>query len=238
MRVLQSLALALCVCSVAGSGAPSKTRNKPTLANLRLGPNFQWNCQTAAHKGLWNAHAGNCAKLNRTVATYDLIDELDIGVVADFLPDDAARQILDRMKMLPDEEWTQIDNKQARAFGRNKKAYKASVEMDYKMYALQLDNHQEMRKTIEPLFAPYFKGENQKLSLFLGKYSHGSYVTTHTDGAVVTLNGQDRYDRKRGTAYRLRQDSASAHCLELSVSAYVSCEKSILVVHAFRPRAL
>ena len=204
MRAFSSLfALAFCVFSAAGRGsAPSSIAGKkPTLARLGLGPNFQWNCQTAAHKGLWKAHTGNCAKLNRTIATYDLIDELDIGVVTDFLPDHAAHKILERMKKLPDEEWTQIDNKQARAFGRNKKAYKASVEMDYKMYDLQLDTHQEMRKLIEPLFAPYFKGENQKLSLFLGKYSHGSYVTTHTDGAVVTLNGQDRYDRKRGTPY-------------------------------------
>ncbi len=198
MPVLHSwVAFALCVCSAAGGSRPSSgIGNKPTLASL--GPNFQWNCQTAAHKGQWQAHKGNCAKLNRSIATYDLIDELDIGVVTDFLPDDAARQILEKMKVLPDDEWTQIDNKQARAFGRNKKAYKASVEMDYKMYDLQLESHQEMRKVIEPLFAPYFKGENQQLSLFLGKYSHGSYVTTHTDGAVVTLNGQDRYDRKRG----------------------------------------
>lgn len=77
MPVLQSLALVLCVCSVAVSGAPSKTRNKPTLANLRLGPNFQEIVKQLL-KGLRNAHEGNCAKLNRTVATYDLIDELPV----------------------------------------------------------------------------------------------------------------------------------------------------------------
>ena len=130
---------------------------------------------------------------NRTMATYALIDELDIGVVTNFLPDDAARGIISpsssssaslgecsHMLLLRHlhEEWdpwrpprhpgeneggarermdanrqssgTQftcctcftgtkvqiltLRRHQARAFGKNNKAYKASVDMDYKMY--------------------------------------------------------------------------------------------------------
>ena len=118
--------------------------------------------------------------LRTPLLSVQLIDELDVGVITDFLPEDAAREILEKMKGLPDSEWTQIDNKERRSFGRNQRQFKASVDMDYKMYDLQLKQHQHMRALVEPLFAPYFKGEKQLLSLFLGKYQHGSYVTSHT----------------------------------------------------------
>ena len=47
-------------------------------------------------------HTGHCAKINRTQASFELIDVLDIGVVTDFLPDAPARAILEQMKTLPD----------------------------------------------------------------------------------------------------------------------------------------
>ena len=98
MRLWLRWLLLAYVCLALGSETGAKTQTakpsgKTTLASL--GPNFQWNCQTAGH-------AGNCAKLNRTVATYELIDELDIGVVTDFLPGDATKEILEKIKVLPD----------------------------------------------------------------------------------------------------------------------------------------
>jgi hypothetical protein len=54
-----------------------------------------------------------------------------------------------------------------------------------------------VRRLLEPLFTELFLGPGQVLSLFCGKYSQGSYVTSHTDDQVVTLDGQDRYRRKR-----------------------------------------
>ena len=131
------------------------------------------------------------------MASFELINEFDIGIVTDFLPTDSARAILEKMKTLPASEWVQIDNRAARRMGNSKRAFKPQVDMDYKMYDLNTESHREMRSWVEPLFAPYFQGKGQQLSLFLGKYQHGSYVTAHTDGAVVTLNGDDRFQRKR-----------------------------------------
>jgi len=177
--------VAACVCGVGGRPQSPKSSK---LASL--GPGFSWNCKTAGH-------AGSCGKLNRSTATFELIDEMDIGMVTDFLQEDTARQLVEKMKAIPDSEWTQIDNKKARSFGNSKRAYKAKVDMDYQMYDLQLSHHKELRDMVEPLVAPLFQGEKQKLSLFFGKYQHGSYVTSHTDGATITLNGDDRWDRKR-----------------------------------------
>ena len=154
----------------------------------------QWNCQTGAGKF---KRPGHCGKVNRSMASFELINEFDIGIVTDFLPTDSARAILDKMKTLPASQWVQIDNRAARSMGNSKRAFKPQVDMDYKMYDLNTESHREMRSWVEPLFAPYFQGKGQQLSLFLGKYQHGSYVTAHTDGAVVTLNGDDRFQRKR-----------------------------------------
>lgn len=59
---------------------------------------------------------------------------------------------------------------------------------------------------VEPLFRELFQGPGESLSLFCGKYSLGSYVTSHTDGQVVTLDGQDRYTRKRAFLLYLNED--------------------------------
>ncbi len=87
-----ALGLVTCLCCAFGAAPPGKPGQ---LAFASLGPNFLWNCQTAGH-------AGHCAKINRSQATLELIDELDIGVVTDFLPDAPARAILEQIKTLPD----------------------------------------------------------------------------------------------------------------------------------------
>ena len=99
--------LAACVCGASGREPPGKPDKPTALADL--GPNFQWNCHTAGGGDCHNhprrncqEHAGHCAKINRTQASFELIDALDIGVVTDFLPDAPARAILEQMKTLPD----------------------------------------------------------------------------------------------------------------------------------------
>jgi len=91
-RAVVAVGLAACLCGARGAAPPGKPGQ---LAFASLGPNFLWNCQTAGH-------AGHCAKINRSQATLELIDELDIGVVTDFLPDTPARAILEQIKTLPD----------------------------------------------------------------------------------------------------------------------------------------
>mmetsp|Transcript_52210 Transcript_52210/g.130059 ORF Transcript_52210/g.130059 Transcript_52210/m.130059 type:complete len:307 (-) Transcript_52210:49-969(-) len=188
--MLRALLRLVTLATLACGACDGKPQPPEISKHASLGSNFLWDCKTAGH-------AGTCGKLNRSTATYELIDKLDIGVVTDFLQEDAARFILEKIKAIPEEEWMQIDNRKKRSFGNNKRGYKPTVDMDYKAYDLQLSNHQHLRAAVEPLFAPYFQGDNQQLSLFFGRYRHGSYVTTHTDGAVVTLNGEDRWDRKR-----------------------------------------
>lgn len=99
--------LAACVCGQSGREPPDKPGKPKALADL--GPNFQWNCHTAGGGNCHThprpncaRHAGHCAKINRTQASFELIDALDIGVVTDFLPDAPARAILEQMKTLPD----------------------------------------------------------------------------------------------------------------------------------------
>mmetsp|Transcript_11070 Transcript_11070/g.27133 ORF Transcript_11070/g.27133 Transcript_11070/m.27133 type:complete len:325 (+) Transcript_11070:80-1054(+) len=180
---------------LAGVGAE---RKKISLDN-GAGRNFAWECKTAGHKG-------NCAQLERPMASYDIVSMLDIGVITDFLPIEKAKELLEILKGMDDEDWTQIDNRRERAYGNSQVKRKATVDMDYKMVDLQLEAFKDVRDKVMPLFSEVFQGPNQKMSLYFGKYSHGSYVTSHTDGAVVTLNGHDKYDRKRAFLLYLNEE--------------------------------
>lgn len=60
------------VCAICGGTSPSLQSVKPTLASL--GPNFQWNCETAGHKG-------KCGKLNRSIATFEVHTHPEKGLV-------------------------------------------------------------------------------------------------------------------------------------------------------------
>ena len=118
---------------------------------------------------------------NRSIATYALIDELDIGVVTNFLPDDAARGImspsssssaslgecshmlllrhlheewdpcvhagiLEKMKVVPESEWTQIDNRQV----LNLLAVLALLVQKYKYWRCVAIRRELLGKTTRP----------------------------------------------------------------------------------------
>eukprot|EP00960_Hanusia_phi_P057500 763583-Hanusia_phi.AAC.11 len=186
----------VCIALAGSEEGRAKDRNEATqIKSARFGEEeVRWQCG----KGMCGQWDGR--------ATGDEIKEEDMSVMKNYLTDDDARLLVSRIREIPDHKWTQIDNKRAGVFGRNKIKKRATVDMDYKMIDLQLKEYEALRNVVEPFFTEIFQGEGQKLSLFLGKYSHGSFVTSHTDGAVVTLDGTDRYDRKRAFILYLNED--------------------------------
>eukprot|EP00290_Baffinella_frigidus_P054030 CAMPEP_0180350828 /NCGR_PEP_ID=MMETSP0989-20121125/6200_1 /TAXON_ID=697907 /ORGANISM="non described non described, Strain CCMP2293" /LENGTH=306 /DNA_ID=CAMNT_0022340223 /DNA_START=18 /DNA_END=938 /DNA_ORIENTATION=+ len=193
----EGLWFAAVVLAVAAAALPGATGAPPSKIVLPAGSAF--NCKT---KG----RPGTCAKMDRKDASWSVIDALDIGVLSNYLQESQAQTFLKAIKEIPKDDWVKIDNKETRKYGNNGKAYKASVDMSYEYYDLQHQDHLSLRRLLEPVFTDLFQGPGQKLSMFVGKYSEGSYVTAHTDGGVVTFDGTDRYERKRAFLLYLNEE--------------------------------
>ncbi|EKX46617.1 hypothetical protein GUITHDRAFT_107400 [Guillardia theta CCMP2712] len=180
---------------VSGEGREAKVDVTKQIKNAKLGKEeVQWQCGR-----------GMCGRWDG-MATREGIENEEMSVIKNYLKDEEARLIVSTIRKIPDNQWVQIDNKRARVFGKHNVTKRATVEMDYKMLDLQGKELVWLRQQLEPYFTDLFQGEGQKLSLFVGKYSQGSFVTSHTDGGVVTLDGNDRYDRKRAFILYLNEE--------------------------------